>query len=74
MLDLKIKKFYSTTLLFRSLAKPNKEELHHNSTEWLEWYKGLGFNSFKQECNFASHGNEVVTTQTNRGRSPQPRN
>jgi len=29
-----------TRLLFRLLAKPDKEELHHDSTEWLEWYKG----------------------------------
>jgi len=28
-----------TRLLFRLLAKPDKEELHHSSTEWLEWYK-----------------------------------
>ncbi len=29
-----------TRLLFRLLAKPDKEELHHDSTEWLDWYKG----------------------------------
>jgi pimeloyl-ACP methyl ester carboxylesterase len=29
-----------TSLLFRLLAKPDREELHHDSTEWLEWYKG----------------------------------
>lgn len=29
-----------TELLFRALAKPDKEELQHDSTEWLEWYKG----------------------------------
>lgn len=31
---------FLTELLFRALAKPDKEELQHNSTEWLEWYKG----------------------------------
>ncbi len=29
-----------TELIFRALAKPDKEELQHDSTEWLEWYKG----------------------------------
>lgn len=31
---------FLTELLFRTLANPDKEELQHNSTEWLEWYKG----------------------------------
>ena len=31
---------FLTELLFRSFAKPDKEELEHDSTEWLEWYKG----------------------------------
>jgi pimeloyl-ACP methyl ester carboxylesterase len=31
---------FLTELLFRALAKPDKEELQHDSTEWLEWYKG----------------------------------
>ncbi len=31
---------FLTELIFKLLAKPDKEELHHNSTEWLEWYKG----------------------------------
>jgi pimeloyl-ACP methyl ester carboxylesterase len=30
---------FLTELIFRLLAKPDKEELEHNSTEWLEWYK-----------------------------------
>jgi pimeloyl-ACP methyl ester carboxylesterase len=28
-----------TELIFKSLAKPDKEELEHDSTEWLEWFK-----------------------------------
>lgn len=32
--------------LFKTLAKPDKEELQHDSTEWLEWYKGY-FNELK---------------------------
>jgi pimeloyl-ACP methyl ester carboxylesterase len=31
---------FLTELIFRLFAKPDKEELHHDSTEWLEWYKG----------------------------------
>jgi len=31
---------FLTEMLFKLLAKPDKEEIHHNSTEWLEWYKG----------------------------------
>jgi len=31
---------FLTELIFKLFAKPDKEELHHNSTEWLEWYKG----------------------------------
>jgi len=31
---------FLTELIFRSLAKPDKEELQHDSVEWLEWYKG----------------------------------
>ena len=31
---------FMTEMLFKLLAKPDKEELQHNSTEWLEWYKG----------------------------------
>jgi pimeloyl-ACP methyl ester carboxylesterase len=31
---------FLTELIFRALAKPDKEELQHDSTEWLEWYKG----------------------------------
>ncbi|MCP4608991.1 MAG: alpha/beta hydrolase [Planctomycetes bacterium] len=31
---------FLTETLFKLLAKPDKEELEHNSTEWLEWYKG----------------------------------
>jgi pimeloyl-ACP methyl ester carboxylesterase len=30
---------FLTEMLFRLLAKPDKEEIQHNSTEWLEWYK-----------------------------------
>jgi pimeloyl-ACP methyl ester carboxylesterase len=31
---------FLTELIFRLFARPDKEELHHDSTEWLEWYKG----------------------------------
>jgi len=31
---------FLTELLFRLFAKPEKEELEHDSTKWLEWYKG----------------------------------
>jgi len=31
---------FLTELIFKLLAKPDKEELNHDSTEWLEWYKG----------------------------------
>jgi len=31
---------FLTELIFKLLAKPDKEELEHDSTEWLEWYKG----------------------------------
>jgi pimeloyl-ACP methyl ester carboxylesterase len=37
---------FLTELLFRKLAKPDKEELQHNSTEWLEWFK-CWFNEIK---------------------------
>lgn len=37
---------FLTELIFKSLAKPDKEELDHSSTEWLEWYKGY-FNELK---------------------------
>ena len=30
---------FFTELIFRLFAKPDKEELHHDATEWLEWYK-----------------------------------
>jgi len=29
-----------TEMLFKLLAKPDKEEIQHSSIEWLEWYKG----------------------------------
>jgi pimeloyl-ACP methyl ester carboxylesterase len=29
-----------TELIFKLLAKPDREELQHDSIEWLEWYKG----------------------------------
>ncbi len=28
-----------TEMLFRKMAKPDKEELDHHSVEWLEWFK-----------------------------------
>lgn len=31
---------FLTEMIFRLLAKPDKEELQHDSAEWLEWYKG----------------------------------
>ncbi|MBN1315002.1 MAG: alpha/beta hydrolase [Anaerolineales bacterium] len=31
---------FLTESIFRLLAKPDKEELQHDSTEWLEWFKG----------------------------------
>lgn len=31
---------FLTEGVFRLLAKPDKEELDHESTEWLEWFKG----------------------------------
>ncbi|MBN1428337.1 MAG: alpha/beta hydrolase [Anaerolineae bacterium] len=31
---------FLTELAFKLLAQPDREELHHNATEWLEWYKG----------------------------------
>jgi pimeloyl-ACP methyl ester carboxylesterase len=31
---------FFTEFLFKRFAKPDKEELQHDSTEWLEWYKG----------------------------------
>ncbi len=31
---------FLTEFIFKLLAKPDKEELNHDSTEWLEWYKG----------------------------------
>lgn len=31
---------FLTEMLFKLLAKPDKEEIEHNSTEWLEWYQG----------------------------------
>ncbi len=31
---------FLTELLFKLFAKPDKEELEHDSTKWLEWYKG----------------------------------
>jgi pimeloyl-ACP methyl ester carboxylesterase len=36
----KILPSFLTELIFKLLAKPDKEELNHGSTEWLEWYKG----------------------------------
>jgi len=36
----KIMPAFLTEMLFKLLAKPDKEELEHDSTEWLEWYKG----------------------------------
>ena len=35
----KILPSFLTTLIFRLAAKPDKEELNHDSTEWIEWYK-----------------------------------
>lgn len=35
-----------TEWLFRAIAKPDKEELNHDSTEWLAWYKAY-FNELK---------------------------
>jgi pimeloyl-ACP methyl ester carboxylesterase len=29
-----------TESIFKWLAKPDKEEIHHSSTEWLAWYQG----------------------------------
>ncbi|MGD2026743.1 MAG: alpha/beta hydrolase [Anaerolineales bacterium] len=31
---------FLTELIFKSLAQPDKEELRHDSTKWLEWFKG----------------------------------
>jgi len=31
---------FLTEFIFKLFAKPDKEELNHDSTEWLEWYKG----------------------------------
>jgi pimeloyl-ACP methyl ester carboxylesterase len=31
---------FLTEAIFKNLAQPDKEELQHDSTEWLEWYKG----------------------------------
>lgn len=31
---------FFTEMIFKALAKPDKEELHHHSTEWLAWFKG----------------------------------
>lgn len=31
---------FLTEAIFRIFARPDKEELQHDSTEWLEWYKG----------------------------------
>ncbi|MBN1956239.1 MAG: alpha/beta hydrolase [Anaerolineae bacterium] len=30
---------FLTELIFRRFAKPDKEELQHDSTEWLEWFR-----------------------------------
>jgi hypothetical protein len=27
-------------MIFKTFARPDKEELQHDSTEWIEWYKG----------------------------------
>lgn len=32
--------FFLTELLFRALAMPDKEDLQHDSVEWLAWYRG----------------------------------
>jgi len=31
---------FLTEAIFKLFAQPDKEELQHDSTEWLEWYKG----------------------------------
>ena len=31
---------FLTEAVFKIFAQPDKEELQHDSTEWLEWYKG----------------------------------